>query len=163
MAILSGGSWLTIQGTRENPAPVGNTVIGEFVEFMEDQPSSNPAMPNQDVLKLDVDGEVKNIGCPRALGSIIKQHQRKLTPGTRMRITYKGRAKTKAGFSCHKFEVETLGEGEQASGGDASFGFGANVPAPGAAGGSVLTGEAATSGTTDLDRRLAEARARRGV
>src|SRR5512136_1722171 len=96
MAVLSGGgNWLTLQGKKDAPAPIGSVTRGLYVSFEHDVPSGNPSFPPQDVLTLEVDGEEKKIGCPAALARVFEVN--KVTPGTPLKITYQGQQRNRRG------------------------------------------------------------------
>lgn len=140
MAVLSGGgNWLALQ-----KQAIGSTTTGSFVSFEEKVPSSNPAYPPQDVLTLDIEGELKKIGCPTALGRVFQANR--VSPGTELAITYEGQKRGKRGTSFHSFKVETL---------DSSFDPSKMTPAN--------QPSSASNEEAELERRLAEARARRAA
>ena len=134
MAQLSGGgSWLTLQ--KQKP---GTKTEGRFQGCAQDIPC---AYGEQDVLKLEIDGEVKMVGCPTALGRVFRANP--LKEGTPVAITYEGmKNNPKTGKTFHSFSVETVEE-------DASFPHGANA--------------APAAEDAELEKRLAAARARRAA
>ena len=137
MAILSGGgSWINLQ-----KQPVGTVTRGLLSSFEPDVPSNDPRFGPQSILKLEMDGEIKTIGCPSALARVFKNN--KVEAGTPLVITYEGKRRSKKGTDFHSFKVET-------GPADAGFAYGANMPA-------------ANEPDPQLAERLAAARARRAA
>ncbi len=113
MPILSGnGSWVTLQ-----KLPVGGFIEGRFVSYEQEVPSNNPMYGPQDILTLNVNGQVTKIGAPAALKRVMRAHP-EIKPGQLLKLTHQGKKRSKKGASFTAIEVELIEESESAGGGD---------------------------------------------
>ncbi len=94
MPILSGnGSWVTLQ-----KLPVGGFIEGRFVSYEQEVPSNNPMYGPQDILTLNVNGQVTKIGAPAALKRVMRAHP-EIKPGQLLKLTHQGKKRSKKGAS----------------------------------------------------------------
>lgn len=140
MALLSGsGSWFKPQDME-----IGGKYSGVFVSYEQDVPGGNPAFPDQDVLTLDVDGAPVKIGANASVKQAMRANLGVIKPGDVLTLINRGPTKGKKGFTFNKIEID-------------------HTPAAKAMEFPPAANEPMAAPQDDLERRLAEARARRAA
>lgn len=96
---LSGaGSWHSFQ-----KQTIGVPQRFTFIGLEKDVPPTNPAMKAQDVITIDIDGDIKKAGLPTALKNVFRNN--KLTEGDVLEVTYEGTKKGKSPLPFHSFKA----------------------------------------------------------